>query len=75
MSEHGSRRKFTKFLAHITDEQRVFVDADGRARYPELTTIGTYGWHISPAIRDIIDFARAHYPMFKAWIENERNTP
>jgi len=75
MSEHGSRRKVTTFLAHITDEQKAFIDADGRARYPELTTIGTYGHHISPALRDALAFWMAHYPQFISWLAHRNVTP
>jgi hypothetical protein len=75
MNEQGSRRKFTPVLVLITDAHKAFLDADGRERYPDLATIPPHGRHVSPAHRDIIDFARAHYSMFKAWIANERNTP
>jgi hypothetical protein len=41
----------------------------------DLAAASLHGRHFSPTIRDIIDFARAHYAQFKTWIETERNTP
>jgi len=75
MTERKSRRKVTEVQALITDDQKAFIDADGRARYPHLAQTRPHGRHFSPAIRDGIAFWMAHYSMFKAWIENERNTP
>jgi hypothetical protein len=75
MTEHKSRRKVTEVQALITDEQKAFINADGRSRYPHLAAASLHGRHFSPTIRDIIDFARAHYAQFKTWIETERNTP
>ena len=69
MSEPKSRRKYTEVQALMTDEQKAFVDADGRARYPHLAATGPHGRHFSPALRDLIDFAREHYVMFRAWMD------
>ena len=72
MHQQGSRRKFTPFLALIEDEQKAFIDGDGRERYPDLANTGPHGRHINPALRDIISFCQAHYPQFVAWV-NHRN--
>ncbi len=70
MSEHKSRRKFTPVDALIEDEQKAFIDDDGRARYPELATTGPRGRHISPALRDGLAFWMAHYDLFLTWLAN-----
>jgi len=75
MSEHKSRRKFIPVLSLLLDEQKAAIDADGRERYPELASIGTYGRHFSPAHRDALAFWMAHYPQFISWLAHRNVTP
>lgn len=75
MTEHKSRRKVTEVQALITDSQKAFVDADGRARYPDLAATGPHGRHFSPAIRDALAFWMSHYPQFISWLAHRNVTP
>lgn len=77
----GSRKQFVRLQALITEEQRAHLDADANARYPEemtknRRTDGTpIGRGLSPVLRDMIDFNRAHYPLFLQWIASRGNMP
>lgn len=67
MSEQ-SRQLFERreILIRIDQEQAIQADAD--IRYPELITPKGYKRNFSPAVRDIFDFWKAHYPLFVSWL-------
>ena len=72
MSDQNSRQLYERFGAFITAHQREFLDKDGTARYPQLAAKHR---HISPSLRDVIDFAENHYPLFLTWIASKGRTP
>jgi hypothetical protein len=64
-----SRKKFVKFLAHITTNNRMLLEADAAARYGEIER------NLSPALRDMLDFVKDHYTLFLAWVAARGNSP
>lgn len=72
MSENGSRQKYVRFQAYLTRQQRAFVDADGRARYPELAANER---HMNPALRDMIDFTEANPTLFLLYLASRNELP
>lgn len=72
MSENGNRQKYVRFQALITRDQRAFLDEDGRARYPELAAKAR---HLSPALRDMIDFTEANPTLFLLYLASRNELP
>lgn len=71
----GSRKQFNPRLILISDEQKDFVQADADQRYPERHGPTQRRRNFNPALRDMLDFCRAHYPFFLTWIATRGNSP
>ncbi len=67
MSDH-SRRQYERILVRITTDQKNDIQADADARYPERHGPTEQRRNFSPALRDILDFWKAHYSLFLTWI-------
>ncbi len=73
MSE--SRKLFERKEVLIRSDQAESVQEDADIRYPELHGTRQLKRNFSPAMRDIIDFWKAHYPLFLSWIVSRSKTP
>jgi hypothetical protein len=72
MSEFGSRQKYVRFQALITRAHRAFLEQDADDRYPPNDGQKR---NLSPALRDMLDFTEANYPLFLTWIASRGNLP
>ncbi len=67
-----SRQQFKRLQIYITDDQRLFLEQDADARYPEIHGPTGQRRNLSPAIRDMIDFAEAQYSLFLSHMSSRR---
>ena len=69
----SSRRQFKPKLVLLRPDQHVFIQNDADNRYTERHGPQQLRRNFNPALRDMIDFIKAHYHLFLTYIAARDN--